>query len=306
MYFKELNVGGGAVTALVVNLTEFTTSSNKPYLNVVLSDGRDEVPVKFWDTTKEKSGLEEGQVYDFILKCNLYNGDKSFNLASFCHSNSKSAVDFIRKAPEDTETIYENILAVTNSMSDKSLAILVETVYKTMKPKLLYWAAAQKHHHNYYGGLLWHTYRMVKSASMDAPLYTGVDADVVVAACALHDIGKLEEFETSSLGKAEYTQKGNLFGHHLLGYELVRKFILKLKNEGVVFEESKVTNLLHCIVAHHGQREWGAIMPPATPEAKFVFYQDLRDSQLTVFEEATAQLEVGEKTQVFHEHVYKL
>ena len=48
--------------------------------------------------------------------------------------------------------------------------------------------------------------------------------------CAyLHDIGKLEEFETSSLGKAEYTQKGNLFGHHLLGYELVRKFILKLK-----------------------------------------------------------------------------
>lgn len=306
MYFKEIAIGGGNITALVTKLSEETTSTNKPYLNVSLSDGKDEEQVKFWDTTKEGAGLEEGKVYDFILKASMYNGKKSFTIVNFNVTANKNVTDFIRKAPVNVEELFDNILGITNSITDKSLATLVNTIYSHMKPKLLIWAAGKSHHHNYYGGLLWHTYRMVKTASNDAAAYADIDSDVVLAACALHDIGKLEEFVTSEMGTVEYTLKGTLFGHLLLGYELVRKYVLHLKSEGIKFDDNKVTNLLHCMVSHHGEREWGAIVPPATPEAKFVFYQDLRDSQITVFEEAAADLNIGEKTQVFHNNIYKL
>lgn len=306
MYFKEINIGGGTITALVTKLTEETTSTNKPYLNVNLSDGKSEEQVKYWDTTKESSGLEEGKVYDFILKCSMYNEKKSFTVVNYSKSQNKSAIDFIRKAPKDVNELFDNILNIINTMHDKAFVTLVNTIYTNMKPKILMWAAGKSHHHNYYGGLLWHTFRMVKTAFNDAETYENLDRDVIITACALHDIGKIEEFVTSEMGAVEYTSKGTLFGHLLLGYELVRKYVLHLKNEGIIFDDNKVTNLLHCIVSHHGEREWGAIVPPATPEAKFVFYQDLRDSQLTVFEEAALNLEIGEKTQVFHNNIYKL
>lgn len=306
MYFKDINIGGGSITALVTKLTEETTSQNKPYVNVFLSDGREEVPVKYWDTTKDNCGLMEGCVYDFILKCNLYNDKKSYTLSKFIATETMKPTDFIKKAPVDTAELFNRILAVTDNMTDKSLAILVKTVYESYKSKMLMWAAAQGHHHNYYGGLLWHTCRMVETAALDSEFYPSLDRDVIIAACALHDIGKLEEFNTNEMGVVEYNLRGTLFGHLLLGYELIRKFILHLKSEGHVFDDNKVTNLLHCIASHHGERDWGAIVPPATPEAKFVFYLDLRDSQVTVFEEAAQTLEIGEKTRIFNNNIYKL
>lgn len=306
MYFNEMNLGGGSITALVVKLTEERTSTNKPYVDVHLSDGREEVSAKLWDSTKESSGLQEGKVYDFILKCSLYKENKSFTLVNFTESSDKNSLDFIRKAPEDTEVLFNKILEITDNIEEKSLALLVNTIYVSLKPRLLTWAAAKTHHHNYYGGLLWHTYRMVKTAKEDSAVYSDLDASVAIAACALHDIGKLEEYNTTEMGAADYTLKGTLFGHLLLGYELIRKFILRLKNEGVVFKDNQVTNLLHCIVSHHGEREWGAIVPPATPEAKFVFYQDLRDSQLTVFEETASKIGCGEVTQVLHNRICRL
>ena len=72
-------------------------------------------------------------------------------------------------------------------------------------------------HHNIYGGLAYHTYRMVKAAYALCEVYKLLNRELLVCGTALHDIGKLFELKTSDTGIANYTDMGNLFGHSLIG-----------------------------------------------------------------------------------------
>ena len=293
MYLNEISVGGGAVEALVLSIEERTTSSGKPYLLVTVSDKNSTEVLKYWNTSMESSGLELYKIYNFTLKYSMFNEKKDLSIVSKELVSGADVLQYVKHAPVETTTLFNNILAITGTIEDEGLRTLVSTIYSGFKEKLLYWAAAKNHHHNYVGGLLWHTYRIVKSADLMQQVYTAVDRDVVLAACALHDVGKLEEFFTNEVGAVEYTEKGTLFGHLLLGYEIVKKIANKLSANGVVFEQNKLTNVLHCLVSHHGKPEWDAIKAPATLEAEFVFMRDYEDSQLTVLEEGIQNMESG-------------
>ena len=68
-----------------------------------------------------------------------------------------------------------------------------------------------KMHHNYIGGLLEHTYDMMRVATAILPLYPNVQTDLVLAGILLHDIGKTEELSYDMT--FSYTDSGQLIGH---------------------------------------------------------------------------------------------
>ena len=200
--------------------------------------------------------------------------------------------DFIPSAPYQGQELYDLILKYVGAYCTSPVKEIVSQIYDRFKTQLLFWGAAKSFHHAYYGGLLWHTAAMMEEAYglMLGKRFKSLNQSVVFAACALHDIGKIMELNTDQLGASEYTETGNLFGHLLMGYEIIRDTAIQMQT----LENEEVKHLLHIIVSHHGNQEWGAIKQPLTREANLVHHIDLLDSSDEEFCAEYAQLQPGE------------
>ncbi len=134
--------------------------------------------------------------------------------------------------------------------------------------------AAKRWHHNLRGGLLRHTYEMMKIAETVCELYPNVNRDLLITLCFLHDIGKIEELSQSQLF-VEYSDSGKLIGHLVQGALLVDKTISEIEN----FPDDLRLQILHGIISHHGELEKGSPIVPKTLEAIILHHIDFLDSQ---------------------------
>jgi len=66
----------------------------------------------------------------------------------------------------------------------------------------------------------------------------------------LHDIGKVEEM---SIPGGDYTDNGKLLGHVVHGSLMLAKFM-----DDLGLDESLKQALLHIVLSHHGEKEWGS------------------------------------------------
>ena len=182
-----------------------------------------------------------------------------------------------------------------DKMQNADLAALVRSIYEENKDRLLWQSAAKSVHHNKVGELLWHVARMVKMAGATADTYSFIDRDMLLAGVLVHDIGKLNELLTDEVGVTDYTRDGFLFGHALLGIEIVKKHAEKLGTPA-----ETVRCLTHIIASHHGLREYGAIATPATAEAYAVHCIDLIDARMYIFEDALGKLDSAKFSDPIH------
>ena len=143
--------------------------------------------------------------------------------------------------------------------------------------------AAKSVHHGFVGGLLMHTSYMLEMAEFLARLYAAViDRSLLLAGTLLHDIAKLEEFAVTQLGiVTEYTTKGQLLGHLVLGAQEVSEVCRELN-----VPEEKSVLLQHLLLSHHGQPEFGAAVVPMCAEAELLSYIDNIDAKMETFMEA--------------------
>ncbi len=51
--------------------------------------------------------------------------------------------------------------------------------------------------------------------------------------------------------------------------------------------------LEHILLSHHGQKDWGALVVPATPEAILISMLDNLDATMTIVSEVTESCEEG-------------
>jgi len=138
------------------------------------------------------------------------------------------------------------------------------------------WPAAVQHHGAVVGGLLEHTVNVATIAYEFTQLYS-CDQNLVLAGALLHDIGKLEELE-EQVG-AGFTPMGRLVGHIILGMQYVQEQAQQVWELDEVIRD----DLLHIILAHHGKKEFGSPIPPATIEALIVHQADAAEAALTGF-----------------------
>lgn len=122
------------------------------------------------------------------------------------------------------------------------------------------------------------------AANVNAPLET----TTLLTAAALHDIGKLAEMQPHLCGPAEYTVKGNLSGHILLGIEMAAEAADRL---GI--PRTDIQPLLSDIASHHGRLDYGALVMPMSPEASLLAYADLLDSRMDMHRQERTQMDGG-------------
>jgi 3'-5' exoribonuclease len=138
--------------------------------------------------------------------------------------------------------------------------------------------AAMSMHHAYLGGLLEHTLNMLNVAKAIFPLYPMIQKDLVLAAIFLHDIAKTQEL-SFKMGFS-YTDTGQLLGHIIQGTQMISQRAEILELDGTPVARPILDSLLHIVVSHHGQYDFGSPKLPATPEAFMVSYIDNLDAKM--------------------------
>ena len=145
-------------------------------------------------------------------------------------------------------------------------------------------------HHSFLNGLLMHTLYMARMADFLAGMYPEtVDRDLLVAGTILHDTAKCDEFVTSPLGLVtEYSVKGELLGHLVMGAQAVAK---AAGETGL--PEDKSVLLQHMILSHHGDPQFGAAVRPVCAESELLSMIDLIDSRMEIYRETMEETQPG-------------
>ena len=171
--------------------------------------------------------------------------------------------------------MWKEIESIINGMKNKYLRRLVAAIYKSNKKKLMVHPASVRMHHNFRSGFLEHILTMAQISIKTSPLYD-VDRDLVLAGVFLHDIGKLKEINSEY--EADYTNDGNLIGHIVIGRDMVRDAIKKIR----YFPEDLGLKMEHIILSHQGRYEWQSPKIPSFPEAMLVHLIDLLDAKMNL------------------------
>ena len=278
------------------------------FLNVTLSDKTGTLKGVVWDNVDQiAAGITSGDfayvngsVSDYkgalqvvIKKMDPYSPDRI------------DASDFLPQTSRDIERMFKRLLKRVDSITTDYLKALIDAFFndKEFVNKFKTAPAAKKMHHAYIGGLLEHTLSMSSLADKIAGHYSGVNRDLLLSGAILHDIGKIEEFEYQS--KIDYSDKGRLLNHIVIGIKMVDDKLSEIKN----FPEDQMLLLKHMIVSHHGTREFGSPEPPKTIEAILLNYIDEIDSKVKAVRDFIASEDPDETWTSYHRllerHFYK-
>ena len=145
-------------------------------------------------------------------------------------------------------------------------------------PGFLQAPASRTNHHNFPGGLVIHTADVIKRCVSLSP--SMLNMDVVIVAAFYHDCCKVFEydytFDVTDPSKNIITatpyrdEIGHIFGAAMMFKERCNELGTDSKFRDTV---------LHCILSHHGRKEWGSPVEPRIPEAWLLHSCDMMSSQ---------------------------
>ncbi len=169
---------------------------------------------------------------------------------------------------DEREKIYTELVSYIDTIKNEKLNTFLAKYFAEHKDKIKIMPAAKLMHHNYIGGLMVHTLECLRYAetNMELSQYK-FNRDNIIAACMLHDIGKIFEYtidlETGLIDYDENFRKEWLT-HSQYGFSICM-------NEGF-------PQIARMIAAHHGRSDWGAIIDldqkDLEPELYFIHFID--------------------------------
>ncbi len=278
---------------LCKNVQNASTKNGKNYMNVTIQDKTGIADCKIWDPNDH--GIDDFDKFDYIDimgEVIVYNGSFQVNIKRVrkCSEGEYDPADYLPVSRFDIEQMYSALTAFITKMKDPYLKELTENIFihdEEFIARFKNSSAAKTVHHGFVGGLLEHTYHVTRMCEYLATTYSYLNRDLLVAAAMCHDIGKVRELST--FPENDYTDDGQLLGHIVMGYEMVRQYAAKVEG----FPEKTLSELSHCILAHHGELEFGSPKKPAIAEAIALNFADNTDAKLETMREA---LEAGSAT----------
>jgi len=255
--------------------------------HLLLSDSSGKnIDYKFWGGQNEE---EIRKLYDSIKadsvvhiqgKFSFYRGNPQIttnepDIIEPLKQGQYDEADFIKKQKKDIDQMYNDLLKIIESVKNISLKKLLSSIFEdaSIKEKFKTHPGGIEIHHNWIGGLLQHTLEVVRYCEVSAKDYQTINRDLLLAGAILHDIGKLEELEVTTRIKG--SKRGQMTGHIVLGSILVAN-----KMDELEIDSDLKDKLLHIIVSHHGENDFGSPKEPMFPEAVAVYHADELSSKL--------------------------
>lgn len=278
---------------LIKSAEKKLTAKGVPYLDLILADSSGEISAKLWDYKESPDNHYDN--FDFVKVRGTYvpfNDTMQFRVERIrpvLPEDNVAIEDFVPSACLTGEIMLAEVEKIVDSFKDEELKKLVFAVIEENREKILYWPAAKNLHHAVRSGLLMHTLSILRLAESVCRIYKFVNYDLLCSGAILHDIAKIEEMNASVTGIAnEYTTKGNLLGHLVMGAINIDRIG---RNLGI--SDETLTLVEHMLISHHGTPEFGAAKLPMFIEAELLSELDLMDARLYEMRQAVEGVEEG-------------
>lgn len=268
-----------------------TTTAGKLFVRGTLQDRTGVCRMIIWQATEKfYEALPRGGFVRARGRVEIYQSHPQLLVESCIpvDENLVELADFMPSTTQDVAALEAELRKSLGAIADPALKALAEAFLadEELMARFRRSPAAKINHHAYLGGLLEHTVSMLRLAERVLPLYPVLNRDLVLLGVFFHDIGKTVEL--SSDRSFEYTDAGRLVGHLVEGAMMVGDKVRSLRDRGVALPDLLEQQVVHLILAHHGEYEFGSPKLPVTAEAVVVHYLDNLDAKLTAFAAAVA------------------
>ncbi|MDD5936819.1 MAG: HD domain-containing protein [Clostridiales bacterium] len=268
---------------LCKQLNVLKTKAGKNYYSMIVQDKTGTKDAKVWELGP---GIEHFDNMDYIHiegQVTSFQGALQLNVKRVrkCQEGEYDVANYMPSTDKNVDEMYRELLTYVNKIKEPHVKELAQSFYedKDFAKKFKQHSAAKSVHHGFMGGLLEHTLGVTKMADYLADNYPFLKRDLLLVSAMFHDLGKLEELST--FPENDYTDAGNLLGHIYIGTAKLQErmktipgFPVKMQNE-----------ILHCILAHHGELEYGSPKKPALAEALALSMADNMDAKLQTMKE---------------------
>ena len=261
------------------------TKNGKPYENLILQDKTGTIDGKIWEPNS--LGIDEFDPLDYI--------DVVGDVTSF-QGSLQVSIKRARKAGEgeydpgnylpvsdkNVDTMYQELLGCAAQVKNPYLHRLLMSFFEEDEEFVRAFkgnSAAKTVHHGFIGGLMEHTLSVTRLCQYYCKTYPILNQDLLLTSAMLHDIGKTKEL--SPFPKNDYTDDGQLLGHIMIGAEMVHDKAREIPG----FPEKLESEVKHCILAHHGELEYGSPKKPALAEAVALNLADNTDAKMETLTE---------------------
>lgn len=285
-YIKDLKEGDRVFDIyLCKKKVAAVTKNGKPYESVVLQDKTGTIDAKVWEPNNPGIGdYDELDYIEVYGEVNNFQGALQISVKRIrvCGEGEYNPSDYLPVSSKDIDTMYNELTGLINSIGNTYLKKLLESFFiedENFRKAFQKSSAAKSVHHGFVGGLLEHTLSVTKLCDYYCSAYPILKRDLLLTAAICHDIGKTKEI--SPFPENDYTDDGQLLGHIVMGAQMIGERAAKIEG----FPHSLLTEVQHCILAHHGKYEYGSPKIPALIEALALNYADDTDAKLETFKE---------------------
>ena len=264
------------------------TKAGKPYENVILQDKTGILDAKIWDPGSV--GIDDFDSLDYVAvmgDITSFQGNLQLSIKRVrkVQEGEYDPKDYLPVSEKNIDEMYEELCGIIRSVNNPYYKKLLSSFFledKEFEKRFKFHSAAKTVHHGFVGGLLEHTLSVTKLCDYYAGYYKELNRDLLITAAIFHDIGKTKEL--SRFPENDYTDDGQLRGHIIIGTEMISDRMKEIEG----FPASIAVELKHCILAHHGELEYGSPKKPALLEALALNFADNTDAHMETMIEILA------------------
>lgn len=262
------------------------TKAGKEYGSMIFQDKTGTVDAKIWDLSSPGICNFEAMDYVFVeADVTVFQNTNQLNVKRIRKAEEGEYIpsDYLPVSKKDIGRMYMELTGYIKTIKNAKLRALAASFFiddKDFAKAFQFHSAAKSVHHGFVGGLLEHTLSVVKLSDFFAANYPVVNRDLLLTAAMFHDVGKLKELST--FPENDYTDAGQLLGHIVIGAQMISERARQIPD----FPEKLEAELVHCILAHHGELEYGSPKKPALIEALALNFADNADAKMETMMEA--------------------
>ena len=284
-YINELKEGDNVADIYLCKMKNIAkTKAGKTYYSMILQDKTGVIDTKIWELNH---GIENFEQMDYVRvdgNVTSFQGSLQLNVRRLRRAKEGEYIpeDYIPCSEKDVNVMFKELSNYVNKTQNIYLRQLLVAIFgdKEFVTKFKAHSAAKRVHHGFMGGLLEHTLSVTKLCDFYCTMYPILNRDLLITAALCHDIGKIHEL--SPFPENDYTDGGQLIGHIVMGTMMIHEKIKNIKG----FPDKLARELEHCILAHHGELEYGSPKKPAIVEALALNFADNTDAKMESFREA--------------------
>lgn len=221
-----------------------------PYLALTLGDATGTIPAVIFDEPDWFAGqFEEGDRVRVTGEVTDRGGRAVLRVRSLRPAEAADAeVELLPRSHRDPEDMWGFVLGLADEVHDPGLRALLAamTADAALAGAWRTVPCTRSGHHAYLGGLVEHTVGVAMLCQGLSTWHPRLDADLLVTAALLHDVGHTRNWEVRS-ATVEQTDEGRALGHLAIGLQMVD---MAARASGL--GDDRRLALLQAIAWHHG------------------------------------------------------